>query len=144
MAGSGGSVGRLARFIQYRAVLTASNLNVTPVLRDFGVTCRVGTLAAEGPAAPNRSGLAAARPMPFRDRTTLECSMARDGPLSLVIYGVDGRRPRSLATGVRQAGVHRFLWDGRDDDGREVAAGMYYARMVTVDGRFSRTLVRVR
>jgi hypothetical protein len=144
VAGSGASVGRASRFIQYRAVLTATNPNVTPALRDFGVTCRFGTLAAEGPTAPNRTGLAAARPMPFRDRTTLECSMAHDGPLSLVIYGVDGRRIRSLATGARQAGVHRFQWDGRDDDGRELAAGIYYARMVTADGRFNRTLVRVR
>ena len=95
-------------------------------------------------AAPAQSGLAAAMPSPFRDRTVLQCALARDGEIRLAIYGIDGRRIRLLAQGSHAAGVHRVAWDGRDDAGHEVAAGMYFVRLDTVDGRFRRTLVRVR
>ena len=95
-------------------------------------------------AAPARSGLSAAMPTPFRDRTVLECALARDGEITLGIYGIDGRRIRTLARGSAPAGVHRFSWDGRDDAGREVAAGMFFARLDTGEGRFRRTLIRVK
>jgi flagellar hook assembly protein FlgD len=88
--------------------------------------------------------LAAARPTPFRDRTVLEYALSRGGAVELAIYSVDGRKVRTLERGERSAGVYRAGWDGRDDQGAALAAGMYYARLVTVDGRFSRTLIRVR
>src|SRR4030095_1912193 len=98
---------------------------------------------ASGTVAPAASGLAMARPSPFRDRTTLECALAREGRMTLAIYGIDGRRIRTVADGLRGAGVHRLEWDGRDDAGRSVAAGMYFARLTTVEGRYTRTLVLV-
>jgi hypothetical protein len=32
------------------------------------------------------------------------------------------------------------VWDGRDDGGSAMSAGVYYAHLVTAQGRFSRTL----
>lgn len=95
-------------------------------------------------SVPATSGLAAARPMPFRDHTMLEYALAREGRTTLGIYGIDGRRIRTLANGVRGAGIHRIEWDGRDDSGREVSAGMFFARLVTDEGRWTRTVIRVR
>ena len=103
----------------------------------------LGTTTAASGAIPAHSGLAAARPSPFREQTTLECDLARAGEITLGVYGVDGRRVRTLAAGVHPAGVHRLVWDGRDDAGRPLAAGIYWARLTTPDGRFTRTLVRV-
>ncbi len=37
------------------------------------------------------------------------------------------------ATGMSAAGAHRLQWDGRNDAGRPVAAGVYFARL-TVRG----------
>jgi hypothetical protein len=104
----------------------------------------LGAPTAETRVIPSRSGLAAARPSPFREQTTLECALARDGEMTLGIYGVDGRRVRTLASGAHPAGIHRLVWDGRDDGGRQLAAGVYWARLITPDGRFTRTLVRIR
>ena len=44
---------------------------------------------------------------------------------------------RTLVDGARPAGVHSVTWDGRDDLGRSVAAGLYIYR-ISVDGH-SRT-----
>lgn len=92
---------------------------------------------------PTHTALSGARPMPFRDVTTLEFSLAHDGPAELAIYSVQGRRIRTLESGAKAAGVHRIVWNGRDDEGRLAPAGMYYARLITAEGRFTRTLVRL-
>ena len=93
---------------------------------------------------PAQTTLQAARPSPFRDRTVLECALARDGEFKLAIYGLDGRRIRTLGSGVQSAGVHRYTWDGRDDQGREVAAGMYFARLIADARSHSRTIVKLK
>jgi hypothetical protein len=63
--------------------------------------------------------------------------------VELAIFGLDGRRVRDLASGPRPAGAYHADWDGRDDAGRGVAAGLYLARLDGPDGRFIRRLVRI-
>jgi hypothetical protein len=100
--------------------------------------------ALGAPAVPTLTSLSRAMPTPFRDATTFEYGLARAGDVTLAIYGVDGRRIRTLASGPREAGFYRSMWDGRDDDGRSVANGMYYARLNAAGVRQTRTIVRVR
>ncbi len=47
----------------------------------------------------------------------------------LKIYDVNGRLVRSLVNGSQDAGPHTAVWDGRDDHGRSVASGNYFARI---------------
>jgi flagellar hook assembly protein FlgD len=53
------------------------------------------------------------------------------GHVSLNVYGVDGRHIRSLADGVMAAGPHALTWDGRDEKGRPLPSGIYFARLST-------------
>jgi len=50
---------------------------------------------------------------------------------------------RMLSRETMEAGTYRPVWIGTDDRGQAVRPGMYYARLTTPDGRFTRTLVRV-
>ena len=50
--------------------------------------------------------------------------------MDLSIYSVDGRRIRTLVSGTLPAGEHDARWDGRDRDGRRVAGGVYFYRLV--------------
>ena len=52
----------------------------------------------------------------------------------LALYDMLGRRVRQVWQGPLQAGSHRFVWDGRDEAGKAVAAGVYIYQ-VEVDGR---------
>jgi hypothetical protein len=94
-------------------------------------------------AIPTASSLSRAMPTPFRDQTTIEYALARTGRADLAIYTVQGRRVRTLAQGEQAAGLYRIAWDGRDERGGLAPAGIYYARLTTADGRFTRTLVRL-
>lgn len=95
--------------------------------------------------APASPGLAAARPNPFHASTELEFTLARPGPVSLAVHDLLGRRVRTLARGERfDAGTRRIAWDGRGDDGRPVATGVYFVRLET-DGRsWTRGVARIR
>ena len=89
------------------------------------------------------TALAPPRPTPSREAVVLEYRLARGGPIELAIYGVDGGRIRTLETGVQGAGVHQTRWDGHDSGGREVAAGVYFSRLTTADGRYFRRVVKI-
>ena len=54
--------------------------------------------------------------------------------VSLTVYDVLGRRVRQVWEGPLAVGSHRFVWDGRDEAGKAVAAGVYIYQ-VEVDGR---------
>lgn len=47
------------------------------------------------------------------------------------MFDVAGRCVRSLLDGTRAEGRHAVVWDGRDDRGAPVAAGLYLYRLVT-------------
>ncbi len=71
-------------------------------------------------------------PNPFQSRTTITFDLARRAPVSLDIYDVTGRRVRTLLDGGAaelDAGAHTAEWNGLDDEGRSVAAGLYFARL---------------
>ena len=111
--------------------------------RDLG-NRKAPVAQSERLAVPKVTWLASAMPNPFRGTTTLTFSLAQRGGVELAIYSVDGRRVRTLVSEVREPGEYRLSWDGRDDAGHAMSAGVYYARLVTAHGRFTRTLAYLR
>ena len=95
-------------------------------------------------AVPARTELLTMGPNPFRNGASLEYSLARGGRVEVVVYGVDGRRVRTLEQGEKEAGVYRLEWDGKDEGRREVAAGVYYVHMSAGGRTFTRSLVHLR
>jgi hypothetical protein len=68
-------------------------------------------------------------PNPFDGATTVSFGLERSGPVELAVFGVDGRRVRRLVGWSLEAGPHSIAWDGKDDAGRSVPAGMYLFRL---------------
>ena len=75
-------------------------------------------------------------PNPFQSRTTITFDLARRAPVSLAVYDVAGRRVRSLIDGGTEleAGAHTAEWNGLDESGRRVAAGLYFGRLTAPGG----------
>ncbi|MGD9402787.1 MAG: choice-of-anchor D domain-containing protein [bacterium] len=91
-----------------------------------GGTAGVSISGSDGHTGPIRL---ANNPNPFRDATTLRYYLAGGARVSLEIFDVGGRRVRTLVDGRRAAGEHFASWDGCDQEGREAAAGVYFARL---------------
>jgi len=96
------------------------------------------------PEIPTATSFDRVSPNPFRSDAALTFSLSKSGPVELSLYSVDGRRVRTLVAGTREPGVYSVRWDGRDDGGRPSGAGVYYARLTTGQGRFTRSLVYLR
>ena len=104
----------------------------------------LGGGAQAAPALPTATSFALPAPNPFHGTTTLSFALARGGMVALEVYGVDGRKVATLVKESRTAGLHQVNWDGRDGAGQPVRPGMFYAQLVTPEGRFTRRLVLMR
>jgi len=81
-------------------------------------------------------------PAPFRGRTQIRFE-GSGNEASMQIFDLHGRRVRSLRLPMQQ-GWGEFVWDGRDDGGRIVAAGSYLVRVHTDAGQSaSRKVIRI-
>jgi hypothetical protein len=96
------------------------------------------------PARQVSSFLELALPNPFGRSTALRFSVARPGPVSLTIHDVLGRRVATLVQGFRSPGGYSVVWDGSDDAGTAVVAGVYFVRLATDGVRDAQRLVVVR
>lgn len=70
-------------------------------------------------------------PNPFNPSTTVAFDLERSEMVQLDILDVAGRKVRNLAWRTFAAGRHELRWDGRDDGGRRVSSGSYFARLAT-------------
>ncbi|MFC1509118.1 two-component regulator propeller domain-containing protein [Candidatus Omnitrophota bacterium] len=66
-------------------------------------------------------------PNPFNPTTTIEFELPETGMAALTIYNIAGQKVRDLLSGYKSAGMHRVVWDGRDESGNAVSAGVYIA-----------------
>jgi hypothetical protein len=67
-------------------------------------------------------------PNPTSEETSFRFALPRAGMVSLDVFDQQGRRVRQLVRGILPAGEHRSSWDGRDESGRRVPSGLYFAR----------------
>ncbi|NNE44105.1 MAG: T9SS type A sorting domain-containing protein [Gemmatimonadetes bacterium] len=92
----------------------------------------------------DRLQLHAAAPNPFRAATDIRFSMPRDERATVRILDVAGRTVRVLQDGVFVAGENTVRWDGRNNAGVKVPAGVYWSRVETAEGSVARKIVAVR
>jgi photosystem II stability/assembly factor-like uncharacterized protein len=114
----------------------------------FGVWKRplaemLGTVAVE-PGAGSALALRPNYPNPFDTGTTFQYSLPRAMPVRLVIYDVAGRAVRTLVDGIEGPGERQAMWDGRDEAGSPVGAGMYVYRLEADGVRLARKMARLR
>ncbi|HET7224700.1 MAG TPA: hypothetical protein VFK69_03210 [Candidatus Eisenbacteria bacterium] len=97
------------------------------------------------PGTNVRAGIQSVRPNPFRGATEIAFVLARRGAVDAAIYDVLGREVRTLARHmVLDAGPRSLAWDGRRTDGAQAGAGVYFVRLRTGDGAWTRAMVRIR
>jgi flagellar hook assembly protein FlgD len=63
--------------------------------------------------------------------TKISYAIAKAGEVELCVYNISGQLVRTLEKGCHQPGYYNVKWDGRDDTGKRVAAGIYIYRLKT-------------
>jgi hypothetical protein len=98
--------------------------------------------AGEIELVPQRFELLQNYPNPFNPETSLRYNLPAAGDVRLEVFDVLGRKVRTLVNGEhKNAGYHHTLWNGRDDNGRQVASGVYIYRVVSGQQSLSRKMI---
>jgi FlgD Ig-like domain len=77
-------------------------------------------------------------PNPFNGNTTIYYQLFKSIEVRLVVYNVLGQKTRTLLDGKIEAGNHRMVWDGLDDEGHAATSGVYICRFEASD--FKKTI----
>ena len=101
----------------------------------IGTVSRVFVVADFGRQVASRTDVSryplVAYPNPFNAHTALEFSISEASHVRLDVYNILGQKIIELARGVRPAGRHRIIWDGRDRSHSPVGSGIYVGRLRT-------------
>ncbi|MXW81799.1 MAG: T9SS type A sorting domain-containing protein [Gemmatimonadetes bacterium] len=64
-------------------------------------------------------------PNPFNSGTAIAFDLPYGEMVDLTVYTISGQKVATLVHGTRAAGYHQVFWNGRDEDGAELASGVY-------------------
>ena len=120
----------------------AFDLPVGVKVNAFNALAGIPTAVAVDARAPSRA-LVSAAPNPIAGSGAIRFVLADAGRARVVLYDASGRRVRALRDGAFPAGSHIVPWDGRDDRGRLVASGVYFARLESGSGAASAKIVLI-
>ncbi|MCZ6899178.1 MAG: T9SS type A sorting domain-containing protein, partial [Bacteroidetes bacterium] len=82
---------------------------------------------------PENPQLAQNYPNPFNSNTTIQYQIPEDSNVRLLVYNLSGQRITTLVNQQQTAGSHSVQWGGKDDDGRQVASGIYLYKIKAGD-----------
>ncbi|MDH5627275.1 MAG: T9SS type A sorting domain-containing protein, partial [Candidatus Krumholzibacteria bacterium] len=113
----------------WRVRALTSNLNV--FWESEVVTAASSAPVASGitPPALSRLTLGANVPNPFGASTALRVGLPVAGTANVDVFDVAGRRVAARRVDGLNAGWNTIDFDGRDDDGRRLASGVYIVRV---------------
>jgi hypothetical protein len=92
----------------------------------------VGDLA-DNPNTPKSFALFQNHPNPFNPETNISFALPVRTYASLIVYNIEGKKVRTLASREMDVGAHTVHWNGRDEAGNPVASGIYFYRLKTRD-----------
>ena len=83
---------------------------------------------------PSQFSLLQNYPNPFsanlQGGTTISFSLAQSSDVSIQIYNLRGELVRRFSPGMLSAGEFTVFWNGKNDRGSQVAAGIYFYRLI--------------
>jgi protocatechuate 3,4-dioxygenase beta subunit len=68
-------------------------------------------------------------PNPFNPETTIQYHIDRTARVQLTIYNINGKRINQLVNQTQAAGEYHITWRGVNQEGEQVASGVYFYRL---------------
>lgn len=109
-----------------------------------GTTPCLDPAGVSGSQLDNQSLQVLAVPNPSSGGVLIRCRSPLRTPSTIELFDVSGRVVRRLHDGVVGAREAEVSWDGRDDAGRDLPAGLYLVRVTTPVGATNGRVVLTR
>jgi hypothetical protein len=138
--------------VPYAATLTFTSADETlpgalprpDLVLTLSATVGSGSVAVETADRPTVTRLLPARPNPAPGFTALRFDLAQPAAVTLHLFDLRGRRVRTLVAQPLDPARHAYTWDGRDDAGHQLPAGIYFVRFAAGSLHASQRLVLLR
>lgn len=79
---------------------------------------------------PKTFKLHPAYPNPFNPSTTIQYLLPENGHVTLTIYDLLGKEVKTLVKGNKGTGFQKVQWDGKNQNGHQVPAGIYFYKLI--------------
>ncbi len=126
---------------RFRARDTNSASIVEAAVDDLELSTLSVPVGAPDPPVDARLALSRPVPNPAGTRCRIDYFLPAEGPVSLDLYAIDGRRERTLVRERQSAGRHSLILETGGSDA--IAGGIYWLRLVTAAGERKERLVVV-
>ncbi|MDP8322334.1 MAG: tandem-95 repeat protein [Candidatus Stygibacter australis] len=83
-------------------------------------------------------------PNPFNPVTTISFELAAQDFVTINIFNLRGEKIKALVREPREAGSHSVIWDGTDDNGNQVASGIYFYSLNSSQFSATRKMVMIK
>jgi len=95
-------------------------------------------------AVPTKFVLSQNYPNPFNPTTEIRYEVPFRDIVSLNIYNLRGELIRSLITGIHNPGYYSITWDAKNNQGVDIASGVYIYRLDTRNRSISKKMMLMR
>jgi len=98
------------------------------------------------PEIPKPYGLHQNYPNPFNPSTEISFMMKESCIGELSIYNVKGQKTRILFIdkSIPKDELLIYIWNGKDESGKEVSTGVYYYKLRTTKGNYVRKMIMMK
>jgi hypothetical protein len=83
-------------------------------------------------------------PNPFNPTTNISFSLKERQNVQIYVYNTKGQLVKRLISQNMNAGNHTVVWNGKDNNGRSVASGIYFYRMNTEKSSFTKKMMLIK
>ncbi|MBT6777135.1 T9SS type A sorting domain-containing protein, partial [bacterium] len=90
-----------------------------------------GSKTIDVASVPDNFALHQNYPNPFNPSTAINYDLPKSGYTEIVIFDIMGREVTKLSNKVMEAGYHTVRWNGANNGGRSVSAGVYFCTLTS-------------
>jgi flagellar hook assembly protein FlgD len=108
---------------------------------DVQLTVEDATVALDGVSIPIDFHLAQNYPNPFNPKTNIHYSIPHLSNVKIIIYDIIGRAVLVLSNTQQEAGYYNLSWDGTNELGAMVSAGIYFYAIQASDFRQTKKMI---
>lgn len=139
--------------VRFRFHLTADNTGTADgwYIDDLQINFQPTSVEEEPTSVPSAFALYQNYPNPFNPATripftvhSLQFKVHSPIPITLKIYNTIGQKVRTLVDEPMRVGKYELIWDGKNDEGKDVASGIYFYQLTTGDNQITRKMVLLR
>lgn len=83
-------------------------------------------------------------PNPFNPSTTIAYSILNDGMIELKVYNIKGQLVKTLVMGEQQTGSYEVVWNGKDNNEKNISSGVYFYKLTTKDDTIMKKMLMLK